>query len=157
MKKEQFHELLYQALETEAGGVQVYETAIRCAVNADLKEEWNKYLDQTRTHEQMMRRVLEIMGLDPAKDTPGRRIVRHQMVEMAVVVRPGDKAIDVALPWPAAETLIFVRRLRPIGRLVLRIPDIEKRIGRTRLDRLAVPGLDLDRHRLVESRNIGRL
>jgi hypothetical protein len=25
MKKDQLHELLYQALETEAGGVQVYE------------------------------------------------------------------------------------------------------------------------------------
>lgn len=29
MKKEQLHELLYQSLETEAGGVRVYETAIR--------------------------------------------------------------------------------------------------------------------------------
>jgi hypothetical protein len=28
MKKEQLNELLYQSLETEAGGVQVYETAI---------------------------------------------------------------------------------------------------------------------------------
>ena len=37
MKNEQLHELLCQALETEAGGVQVYETAIRCAVNQDLK------------------------------------------------------------------------------------------------------------------------
>ena len=54
MKKEQLHELLYQALETEAGGVQVYETALQCAVNPDLKEEWQKYLEQTRTHEQMM-------------------------------------------------------------------------------------------------------
>jgi hypothetical protein len=26
----------------------------------------------------MMRRLLETMGLDPAKDTPGRRIVRHK-------------------------------------------------------------------------------
>ena len=28
MKKEQLHELLFQALETEVGGVQVYETAL---------------------------------------------------------------------------------------------------------------------------------
>jgi hypothetical protein len=44
MKPEQLHELLYQALETEVGGVQVYESAIRCAVNEDLKQEWQKYL-----------------------------------------------------------------------------------------------------------------
>jgi hypothetical protein len=30
MKDEQVRELLYQALETEVGGVQVYETALRC-------------------------------------------------------------------------------------------------------------------------------
>ena len=33
MKDKQLIELLYQALETELGGVQVYTTALRCAVN----------------------------------------------------------------------------------------------------------------------------
>ena len=78
MKSEQLHELLYQALETEAGGVQVYETAIRCAVNEDLKQEWQKYLEQTRTHEQLLRGLFKTMGLDPSQDTPGRRVVRHK-------------------------------------------------------------------------------
>jgi len=36
-------DLLYQALETEKGGVQVYTTALRCVMNEDLKEEWKKY------------------------------------------------------------------------------------------------------------------
>ena len=95
MKKEQLNELLYQALETEAGGVQVYETAIRCAINADLKEEWKQYLDQTRTHEQVMRGLLEKMGLDSAIDTPGRQIVRHKgesLVEaMKMALKAGDR------------------------------------------------------------------
>jgi rubrerythrin len=78
MKKEQLNELLYQSLETEAGGVQVYETAIRCAVNKDLKQEWQKYLEQTRDHEQIMRSLVEKMGLDPAAETPGRQVVRHK-------------------------------------------------------------------------------
>ena len=43
----QIEDLLYQALETELGGVEVYKTALRCAVNEDLKEEWEKYLEQT--------------------------------------------------------------------------------------------------------------
>ena len=34
-------DFLYQALETEKGGVQIYATALRCAINKDLKEEWN--------------------------------------------------------------------------------------------------------------------
>ncbi len=46
MKKEQLHELLYQFLETEQGGIAVYTTALRCAVNDDLKKQWQEYLDQ---------------------------------------------------------------------------------------------------------------
>jgi hypothetical protein len=78
MNRDQLNELLYQALETEAGGVQVYETAIRCAVNADLKKEWQKYLEQTRDHEQKIRLLMETLGLDPAKETRGRQVVRHK-------------------------------------------------------------------------------
>ncbi len=33
---------MYQALETELGGVQVDTTAVQCAINQDLKEEWEK-------------------------------------------------------------------------------------------------------------------
>jgi hypothetical protein len=50
-------ELLYQALETEKGGVEVYTTALRCAVNKDLKEEWEKYLEQTRNHVEISRHL----------------------------------------------------------------------------------------------------
>ena len=70
-------ELLYQALETEKGGVQIYTTALRCALNEDLKEEWNKYLEQTKTHVQVVSDVLTGMNLDPETETPGRKIVRH--------------------------------------------------------------------------------
>jgi len=77
MKKEQLDQLLYEALETEMGGVQVYKTAIRCAVNEDLKEEWEEYLEQTQKHEQIVRELLGKFKLDPDTDTPGRKIVRH--------------------------------------------------------------------------------
>lgn len=50
MNDAQVAELLLQALETETGGTEVYETAIKCAVNDDLAEEFRKYLAQTRHH-----------------------------------------------------------------------------------------------------------
>jgi len=70
-------DLLYQALETEKGGVQVYSTALRCAVNKDLREEWNKYLEQTKNHVQILSNVLMAVGLDPEAETPGRKVVRY--------------------------------------------------------------------------------
>ena len=47
-------------------------------MNQDLKGEWQKYLKQTRDHEHIMRGLVETMGLDPAKETSGRQIVRHK-------------------------------------------------------------------------------
>jgi ferritin-like metal-binding protein YciE len=77
MKNEQLNQLLYEALETEMGGIQVYEGAIQCATNDELREEWQEYLEQTKKHEQIVRGVFDKMGLDPAAETPGRKVVRH--------------------------------------------------------------------------------
>src|SRR5881296_676615 len=90
MKNEQLNQLLYEALETEMGGVQVYKTAIRCAVNEDLKEEWEEYLEQTQQHEQIVRELFVNFKLDPETDTPGRKIVRH--IGQSLV-----KAMEIAL------------------------------------------------------------
>lgn len=77
MKDEQVRELLYQALETELGGVQVYTTALKCVENEDLKEEWEEYLEQTKNHVQIVQNVLTKLGLNPKEETPGRKVVRH--------------------------------------------------------------------------------
>lgn len=73
----QLHELLYQALETELGGVQIYQTAVACAVNPDLEKEWREYLDQTKTHVVVLQRVFAQLGLDENRKTPGREVVGH--------------------------------------------------------------------------------
>lgn len=77
MRVEQLHELLYQALETEMGGISVYQTAIRCARDPDLRKQWEEYLDQTKDHEETLRLLLETFDLDPDAETPGREVVRH--------------------------------------------------------------------------------
>lgn len=85
----QLQELLYQALETEIGGIDVYETALGCAVNEDLRKEWKEYLGQTRTHREVLLNVFSELGLDPDRQTPGRKVVAHmgrslvQAMEMA--------------------------------------------------------------------------
>ena len=102
MKNEQVTELLYQALETEKGGIEVYTTALMCAVNADLKKEWEEYLDQTRNHERIVLELMDKLGIDPGKDTPGRLVVRHigeslvEAMEMAMESAPPEAAQLVA-------------------------------------------------------------
>jgi rubrerythrin len=98
MKEEQVNELLYQALETELGGVQVYTTALRCAVNEDLKEEWEEYLEQTQRHVEIVEEAMEALGLDPEVETPGRNVVRHIGESL---VRAMEMALEAGEPAAA--------------------------------------------------------
>src|SRR6185436_8885513 len=59
--------LLYEALETEMGGVKVYETALTCAKDKDLRKEWEEYLEQTRRHVEVLEEVFEALGLETDK------------------------------------------------------------------------------------------
>lgn len=71
----QVEELLLQALETERGGIRVYEAAIQAAQNEELREEWEGYLAETRRHEEILIEVFEQLGLDIEKQSPGRKVV----------------------------------------------------------------------------------
>jgi rubrerythrin len=101
MNEQQLHSLLYEALETEIGGVQVYRTALRCVANDDLRTEWEEYLEQTENHERILRDVFEEAGLDAEAMTPGRKIVHH--IGEALV-----KAMELALEAgePAAAQIV---------------------------------------------------
>ena len=98
MKDKQVAELLLQSLEHEKGGVLIYETALQCVVNEDLKEEWEKYLDETRNHERVLMEVCAAMGLDPEQESPGRAVV-HDIG--ASLVAATNKALDAGPPEAA--------------------------------------------------------
>ncbi len=99
MDKNKMNELLYEALETEKGGIKVYETAIRCAKRSDLKKEWEKYHKQTRNHEKILIDVFQDLGLDPDMETPGRKVVRHigeSLVEaMDMALKHGKETAEI--------------------------------------------------------------
>jgi rubrerythrin len=92
----QLNELLLQALETERGGIQLYTTAIQAAQNDDLRKEWQEYLEETRTHEQVLLNVFAQLGLDPEARSPGRDIVAHQGKALVMAVEMAMKNADPA-------------------------------------------------------------
>ena len=101
-------DLLYQALETEKGGVQVYATALRCAVNKDLRDEWNKYLEQTKNHVQIVSTILTALGLDPDAETPGRKVVRYIGTSLVKAMEMALRSTDPqSAQIVAAECVVF--------------------------------------------------
>ena len=106
MERARLDELLLQSLETERGGVQVYETAIRCAQNDDLKKEWQKYLEETQNHERIMLQVLPVFGLDPETDTPGRQVLRTKATTLVGSMETALRADPSAAQLVAAECVV---------------------------------------------------
>ena len=98
---EQVIELILQSLEHEKGGVLVYRTALKCAVNEDLKEEWEGYLEETEHHVEVLTGVCSKLDIDPGMETPGVLIVRHTGQSLV-------KAMEMALKAgkPAAAQLV---------------------------------------------------
>jgi rubrerythrin len=83
----QLKELLLQATQHEKGGILVYQTALECAVNPDLREEWEKYLQQTVNHFETLSKVCETLGLDPGEMTPGCMVVQHTGKALVVAMK----------------------------------------------------------------------
>ena len=106
MENKQVQDLLYQALETELGGVEIYRMAILCARNEELKEEWTKYGEQTERHVQILRGVFDALGLDPEATTPGRMIVREKGKTLVAAMRRALKDAPDAAQVVAAECVV---------------------------------------------------
>ncbi|MNX29393.1 hypothetical protein D3C86_595300 [compost metagenome] len=102
------HDLLYQALETEMGGIEVYTAALTCATNEDLAEEWQGYLDETKTHKQVLLTVFEELGLDPNQEVPSRQVVRHHGQSLVAAIELAKASGDPgAAQLVAAECVVL--------------------------------------------------
>ncbi|RDZ29686.1 hypothetical protein [Lysobacter silvisoli] len=107
-RADQLQELLLQALETERGGIKIYETAVTLAVNEDLKKEWGEYLEETRTHERVLMNVFQTLGLDPEQQSPGRSVVAHQGASLVAAMEMArDQAGADAAQLVAGECVVL--------------------------------------------------
>jgi len=108
MQEDQLEELLLQALETELGGVEVYEAALQCAQNDELREEWHKYLNQTREHVEVVTGLLHRFGVDPERDSPGRDAVKQLGRALVETIRAAESSAEKhAAQLVAAECVVL--------------------------------------------------
>ena len=96
MESKQLKELLLQSLEHEMGGVKVYQAALKCAQNEDLREEWERYEQETETHVQILHDVFSALQLDPEEQSPGRTVVRDTGMRLVRNMEEALKAGDPA-------------------------------------------------------------
>ncbi len=94
-------ELLLQSLETERGGIKIYTAAISAAVNEDLREEWQEYLEETQHHEEILTRVFSELGMDTEEMSPGREVCAHNGASLVAAIELAKANAD-----PAAAELV---------------------------------------------------
>ena len=129
-------DLLYQALETELGGVEIYRTALQCTRNDDLRKEWEEYLAQTQEHVVAMQEVCTELGLDPDRDTPGRQVVRHIGKSLVKAMHMALGASDpAAAQLVAAECVVLAETKDHMNWSLL--GEVAEDLGATRGKRLA--------------------
>jgi len=107
MKEPQLVELILQSLEHEMGGVKIYETALKCAKNDDLKEEWQKYHEETERHVDILRDVCTQMHYDPDEETPGRKITRDKGQALVAAMEAALREDEEAAECVACESVLL--------------------------------------------------
>lgn len=106
-KRAHVEELLLQALQTEIGGIELYETAIECAVDPELATEWRDYLDETRRHRQVVEDLLATLEIDASRVTAGREVVAFIGKSLVQAIRKAQAAGDAeAAQLVAAECIV---------------------------------------------------
>lgn len=101
MDTDQLNELILQSLEHERGGMLVYQTALECVQNDELREEFEKYLDETKHHVEVMEELCEAFGLELEQKSPGRQIVHGLGAALVAAMKQAKAAGD-----PAAAELV---------------------------------------------------
>lgn len=94
MNPKQVEALLFQALETELGGEQIYTAALRAATNKDLIKEWTEYLSQTREHQEHLLGACRALGLDPDNAHPSRELVKAKGEFMVTSIHRAIELLD---------------------------------------------------------------
>lgn len=89
--------LVLEALQTETGGLKVYDKALECVDHAELRAEWRKYRDQTERHREVLLEACAKLGIDPDRRAPGCDIVRATadslVRNMDAALQSGDRPL----------------------------------------------------------------
>lgn len=112
MKKKMVKDLVLQTLAHERGGVQVYETALGCVQRKGLRTEWDEYLDQTRTHVEILQRMCAELQIDPDEETAGVRAARHLCQALVEAMKLAKKDGDAAAAEIAAAECVVLAETR---------------------------------------------
>jgi len=108
METEQLKELMLQSLTHERGGVKLYEAAVECATNEDLRGEWEKYLKETKRHVEVLEATCAAFGFSDAEPSPGCRILAQMGEALVRAVRDAQGAGDpAAAQIVAAECVVL--------------------------------------------------
>jgi hypothetical protein len=101
-------DVLLEALETELGNAQVYSTAVECAIDEDLREDWEEHLERSQQHVSVLRAVLAGAQIEEDEETPGRAFVKRlDQTLVRTMVQAKNTADPAAAELVASECVVL--------------------------------------------------
>jgi rubrerythrin len=107
VENQQLEELILQSLEQERGGVKIYTQALACAQSDELRTKWQRYLEQTRQHVAALEKVCSDVGIDPERETVGRKAIAHIGKALVEAMQMGIQAGPAAAEILACECIVL--------------------------------------------------
>ena len=116
MKIDQVHERLLRSLERERGRVEIYDAAIRCAVDQDLTQEWRALRDKSQKEVTALEAACAELDVRPEREIAGLRVIRQMSASLVGVMRLALEAGDrAAAELVACECLVLAETKPHLG------------------------------------------
>ena len=101
-------DVLLEALETELGNAQVYSTAVQCAIDEELREDWEEHLERTQQHVSVLRAVLAGARIEEDEETPRRAAVKRlDRTLVRTMMKAKEDSDPVAAELVASECVVL--------------------------------------------------
>jgi hypothetical protein len=119
--------LLLETLEAESASVLVYEAALRCTRDPQLRQEWESQRAQSERQAEIAEDLICTLGLDPDEPAPGRLTVRDKGIALVdAILNVLAEAPDLA-QVVAAECILDCERKSELNWGLL--AQVAQRIG----------------------------
>lgn len=94
MKQSHVDDFLLQVLETELWSPRVYEAAIACACDADLRGQWAKHREESEQHALILAELMRGLRLEAHLVTPACALVRRANDALVAAITTAQATLD---------------------------------------------------------------
>jgi rubrerythrin len=89
------------------GGHKLYERALELVADSDVRQKFQEFLEQTRSHEKILLRVIGHLGMDLGYVSPGAKVADQKATSLLRTMASADGLPSAAIELNAIENIVL--------------------------------------------------